>query len=103
MATQRLFLAPVILALATMSWAQVSAAPAPANSAEQPAPAQTSVANADTPPPGTLLAVELSKTLDARKIRINDRIEARTATDLLAHGQIVFPRNAKIIGHVTAV
>jgi hypothetical protein len=50
---------------------------------------------------GTLLAAELSKSLDAKKSKANDRIEARTSTDLLAHGQIIVPRNTKIIGHVT--
>ena len=48
-----------------------------------------------------MLAVELSKGLDAKKAKVNDRIEARTAADLLAHGRIVVPRNTKIIGHVT--
>ena len=75
-------------------------APAAANS-----PAQSSAAKpatpADGPPSGTLLSIELSKSLDAKKAKPNDRIEARTATDLLAHGQIVVPRNAKIVGHVT--
>lgn len=100
MTMQSLFLAPVILALAAMSWAQVSA---PANSPDQAtsAQAQSSAAPADALAPETLLPVELSKALDAHKIKINDRIEARTATDLLAHGQIVVPRNTRIIGHVT--
>jgi hypothetical protein len=51
--------------------------------------------------PGTVLSVELSKSLDARKSKQNDKVEARTATDLLLHGRIVVPRNTKITGHVT--
>jgi hypothetical protein len=90
----------IILAFGAMSWAQAPTAPAAANS-----PAQSSAAKpatpADGPPSGTLLSIELSKSLDAKKAKPNDRIEARTATDLLAHGQIVVPRNAKIVGHVT--
>jgi hypothetical protein len=43
----------------------------------------------------------LSKSLDAKKLKANDKIEARIAVDFLAHGQIVVPRNTKIIGHVT--
>jgi hypothetical protein len=88
----------VILALAAMSWAQE---PPAANSPAQAPAAKAQNSSAGAPPSGTLLAVELSKSLDAKKIKANDRIEARTATDLLAHGQIVLPRNAKIIGHVT--
>lgn len=51
--------------------------------------------------PGTLLSIELSKTLDARKSKPNDRVEAKTATDLLVRGQIVLPRETKIVGRVT--
>ena len=77
--------------------------PATANSAGQTAAAksQSPAPPADTLPPGTLLAVELSKSLDARKTKVNDRVEARTATDVLAHGRIVVPHNTKIVGHVT--
>lgn len=98
-----LFLAFVILVLAATSLAQVSTEPTTANSPGQNAPAnaQNSAPPAVAPPSGTLLSVELSKSLDARKSKANDRIEARTATDLLAHGQIVVPRNTKIVGHVT--
>jgi hypothetical protein len=97
------FLASVIFALAATSWAQVAPEPAPANSPAQTAAskAQNPAASSDAPPSGTLLAVELSKSLDAKKSKANDRIEARTATDLLAHGHIVVPRNTKIIGRVT--
>ena len=50
---------------------------------------------------GTFLPVELSKPVDARRSKVNDRIEAKTLTDVLVQGQIVVPRNTKIIGHVT--
>jgi hypothetical protein len=51
--------------------------------------------------PGTILSVELSKSLDARKLKPNDKFDARTVMDLLSHGQIVIPRNTKLIGHIT--
>jgi hypothetical protein len=97
------FLAAVIWVLAATSLAQVSTEPASANPPEPPAAskAPNSTTPGETPPSGTLLPVELWKSLDARKTKANDRIEVRTATDLLAHGQIAFPRNTKIIGHVT--
>jgi hypothetical protein len=98
-----LFLATAVWVLAAASFAQVPTEPASANPPGQPAAsnAPNSATPGDTPPSGTLLPVELSKALDAKKSKANDRIEARTATDLLAHGQIVVPRNTKIIGHVT--
>jgi hypothetical protein len=97
------FSTSVIFAFATMSLAQISTEPPPANSAGQTAAsrAQSFAASADTLAPGSILSVELSKSLDAKKRKADDKIEAKTATDLLAHGQIVVPRNTKIIGHVT--
>jgi hypothetical protein len=90
-------LAAVILGLTALACAQVSTEPA----ANSPAPAAKATTSADAPPSGTILSVELSKSLDAKKAKANDRVEARTATDLLAHGHIVVPRNTKIVGHVT--
>ena len=72
-----------------------------AGHSDSPASATKASTSADAPASGTLLSVELSKSLDARKAKANDRVEARTATDLLAHGRITVPRNAKIVGHVT--
>lgn len=90
-------LAAVIMGLAALACAQVSTEPA----ANSPAPAATAPTSADAPPSGAILSVELSKSLDAKKAKANDRVEAKTATDLLAHGHIVVPRNTKIVGHVT--
>jgi hypothetical protein len=52
---------------------------------------------------GMVIVAELWKSLDAKKIKAGDSIEARTAMDLLAHGEVLIPRNAKIIGHATEV
>ncbi len=103
---RKLFLSPVILAAVALScisttWAQVSPQPAPSpvqNAASTP---QKPALPSDTLPPGTVLSVELSKSLDAKKSKADAKVEARTAVDLLVHGKIVVPRNAKIVGHVT--
>lgn len=93
------FSAGVIFAFAVLSLAQVRE---PGNVPEVAAPkAETPVAPSDMLPPGTLLHVELLKSVDTKRSKVNDRIEARTVSDLLAHGQIIIPRNTKIIGHVT--
>jgi len=52
-------------------------------------------------PPGTIIPAELSKSVDAKKLKQGDKIEAKTTMDLLANGQIVVPRDSKIMGHVT--
>jgi hypothetical protein len=50
-----------------------------------------------------LIPVKLLKGLDAKKCKVNDRIEAETTVDLRRHGDTVIPRHTKIIGHVTEV
>jgi len=52
--------------------------------------------------PGTLIWAEFTKSLDAKKNRVGDPVEAKTSVDLLAQGKIVLPRNTKVLGHVTA-
>ena len=98
---RKLFLLPplplaALLCIST-SLAQVPPQPSPGKDAS----VQKSASPVDGLPPGTVLSVELSKSLDAKKAKPNDKIEARTATDLLAHGHILVPRKTKVIGHVT--
>ena len=52
-------------------------------------------------PAGTVIPAELSKSVDAKKLKPGDKVEAKTSMDLLSHGQVVIPRNSKIVGHVT--
>ncbi len=94
------FSASVIVALALMSVAQVRET---GNAPEAIAEAQAYIAPAKPLASGTFLPVELSKPLDARKSKVDDRIEAKTLTDVLVQGQIVVPRNTKIIGHIVDV
>jgi hypothetical protein len=75
--------------------AQVSPQPPAMPNSTAQAPAAPALAS------GTVLSVELSKSLDAKKLKVNDKFEARTAMDLLSHGQIIIPRNTRVIGHVT--
>jgi hypothetical protein len=95
--------ARVILVVISMSWAAIPEAQVSPDhvNAQSQAPSPSSQAAGETLPPGTVLSVELSRGLDAKKSRPNDKVEAKTASDLLVHGQIVVPRNTKIVGHVT--
>ncbi len=68
----------------------------------------TLVAAQDAPqllqvPEGTPLAAELSKTIDAHKVKVGDPVMAKTTQDMLANGKVVIPHDSKITGHVTAV
>jgi len=84
-----------LLLFAVIAGAQVSPPPSNAPGSTPPPQAANGLAQ------GTILSVELSKSIDAKKAKINDKFEARTAMDLLAHGQVLLPRNTKIIGHIT--
>ena len=50
---------------------------------------------------GTLLYLELSKTVDARKAKPGDVVKAQLMTDVLSHGKILYRHDTKLIGHVS--
>src|SRR3954471_17395566 len=52
-------------------------------------------------PEGTQIPAVLSKGLDSKKNKEGDEVVAKTTQDVLANGQVLIPRNSKIIGHVT--
>lgn len=90
-----LFSVLAMFLFAASSWAQVSPDPATVADTTWQTPTDNQLAA------GTIISVELSKSVDARKSKANDRVEAKTVVDLLSLGQIVIPGNTKIIGHVT--
>ncbi len=53
--------------------------------------------------PGSMLPVELSKTVDAKKARQGDPVIGKIPYDLSANGKVVVPQDAKVIGHVAEV
>ncbi len=81
-----------ILAISATVWAQ---APNPAEAQAGPDAEPTGQAN-----PGTALQAELTRGLDARKAKPGDAVVARCQQDLKLHGEILIPKNAKLIGHV---
>src|SRR5437868_2638012 len=72
-----------------------STSAAPESSTPQTADNATGIAS------GATIPAELAKSLDAKKNKQGDRVEARTTQDMLSNGAVVVPRGAKIIGHVT--
>lgn len=50
---------------------------------------------------GSILYAELTKTIDAKKAKAGDPVNAVLLADVLAHGKIVVRRDAKLLGHVT--
>jgi len=91
--------------LAAIAWAQGAPQQVPAATPQgttSPAPT-TQTKLPSQIPGGTIIYADLSKSIDAKKAKVGDPVEAKTTVDLLFHGQIVVPRDTKITGHVTAV
>ena len=53
--------------------------------------------------PGTLLRLELDKSIDAKKAKVGDPVVTKMMDELLAGDRVVAPRGAKIVGHVVEV
>jgi hypothetical protein len=51
--------------------------------------------------PGTIIPAELSKALDAKKVKAGDKIEAKVVVDLLSDGQVIVPKGSTITGHIS--
>jgi hypothetical protein len=52
---------------------------------------------------GAAINAELTRTLDSRKAKENDPVQAKVVQDVVVGGKVVVPRNSKLIGHVTDV
>ena len=50
---------------------------------------------------GTAVEASLSKSVDAKKAKPGDPVEARVEKDVKSAGHVVVPKGAKILGHVT--
>jgi hypothetical protein len=52
--------------------------------------------------PGSVLPVQLTKTVDAKKLKTGDQIEVKVTQDMKAgNGEIIVPKDTKVIGRVT--
>src|SRR5208282_1147601 len=75
----------------------------PTGQAAAPAPS----APANTPTrlaPGSILPVQLTKSIDAKKAKTGDEVVAKVTQDLRTNaGAIILPKDTKIVGHITDV
>jgi len=52
--------------------------------------------------PGSVIPVQLTKTLDAKKAKTGDQVVAKVTQDMkTSSGEVLVPRDTKIVGHVT--
>src|SRR4051794_955400 len=50
---------------------------------------------------GTVINATLSKSIDSKKAKAGDAVEAKTTSDVKAEGKTIIPRGSKLIGHIT--
>jgi hypothetical protein len=93
--------------LCSLSFAQDSAQPQ--TEGATPRSGQTSEQPAQSQQPsglriaaGSVIPVQLTKTVDAKKAKIGDEVDAKVTEDLKTKsGEVVVPKDTKVIGHVT--
>jgi hypothetical protein len=64
--------------------------------------AATAGGNASQSPvqPGSIIYAELAKSVDAKKAKAGDEVQAKATQAVLSQGKIVIPKGSKIVGHV---
>jgi len=73
-------------------------APMPTPAGAQPAPATNQMKIA----PGSVIPVQLTKTVDAKKAKTGDEVVAKVTQDMKTQsGQVLVPKDTKVIGHIT--
>jgi len=77
--------------------AQESAQPIPAQSG---GPGQVSHTSSRIAP-GSVIPVLLSRSIDAKKVKVGDPVEAKVTQDLKADGALIIAKDTKVLGHVT--
>jgi hypothetical protein len=73
-------------------------------SSAQPAANQRQSSGALKIAPGSVIPVQLSKTVDAKKAKTGDEVVATVTQDMKTNsGDLLVPKDTKVIGHVTEV
>jgi hypothetical protein len=65
------------------------------------ASSQTNSAASAAGQTGTIVPVELSKSIDSKKAKIGDEVTARVVSDVRSGGAIAIPRGSKLVGKIT--
>src|SRR5258708_4464713 len=52
--------------------------------------------------PGSVIPVQLTKSIDAKKVKAGDEVEAKVTQDMKAgNGEVIVPKDTKVVGRVT--
>ncbi len=96
----------MVLASSSLAFAQ-SAAPSQTNTSQTNnggAPAPTAPAAASQPrmAPGSVIPVQLTTVVDAKKAKTGEEVTAKVTQDLKAsNGMMLMPKDTEIVGHIT--
>lgn len=74
------------------------------SAANQPAPAASHTQNehANRVAPGSVIPVQLTKTVDAKKAKTGDEVVAKVTQDMKTQsGEVLVPKDTKVFGHIT--
>ena len=52
---------------------------------------------------GSLIYAELAKSVDSKKVKVGDEVQAKATQGVLSQGKVVIPKGSKILGKVTQV
>lgn len=69
----------------------------------QRASVQASTAQPEVLSKGTVLVAEFTKSLNAKKLKPGDKVQAELTQDIVAHGKVLASVGSKLMGHVTEV
>src|SRR6201997_5302769 len=95
-----------LIVLAMWATAGAQQQPAPQGNAPSPQRPQTQPADPGQPntrlAPGSVIPVQLTKTIDAKKAKTGDPVEAKVTQDLKTdNGDVLVPKDTKVVGRVT--
>jgi len=72
------------------------------STASQPSATSSQPANGKKIAPGTVIPVQLTKTVDAKKAKTGDEVVAKVTQDMkTSSGEVLVPKDTKVLGHVT--
>lgn len=93
----------ILVVLSSFCWAQDAGSSAPSQSPSPNAsmPSQQATTAGQQSSQAAVIPIELAKSLDSRKVKQGDAVEARITAELRTGDGTVIPRGSKVLGHVT--
>jgi len=96
---KRMFMISALIAAMPCGVLLAQSTPPPASNGET---SQAQMAGAPKIAPGSVIPVQLTKTVDAKKAKTGDEVVAKVTQDMKTQtGEVLVPKDTKVIGHVT--